>query len=124
MSRASLYDSLQIAQDFIEQANQFAEDEEYEAAYTALEKARSYAFNNEALANEIEQQSEAINKAHNQYIKALETEAAALFNEAPFDGQKARQILQVLLNQNGRSELAKSLWLNCPLRKQQSMSVN
>lgn len=82
MSVPSLYDSLQIAFNFMEQAKKLAESKEYEAALAALDKAKAYAFNNEALLEDIQQRFDALRNARRHYIKQLEEEAANLFNVA------------------------------------------
>lgn len=117
MSAPSLYDSLQIAFNFMEQAEKLAESKEYEAALAALDKAKAYAFNNEALLEDIQQRFDALRNARRHYIKQLEEEAANLFNREPFDAPKAREVLQALLQQDGQSELAQSLWAELPARE-------
>jgi len=117
MSGSSMYDSLQMAYEFIEQADKLADSSEYGAAYVALEKAKTYAFNNKALLDDIQGRYDALKKAQKQFVKGLEAEAADLFNKDRFDGQKARKVLQVLLQQNGQSQLAQSLWAELPTRE-------
>jgi tetratricopeptide (TPR) repeat protein len=117
MSGTGLYDSLQIASNFMEQAEKLAGSNEYKAAITALEKAQSYAFNNEALLENIQLRRDTMRHAQRHYIKQLEDEAAKLFNQEPFDSQKAREVLQLLLQQDGANELAQSLWQELPGRE-------
>ena len=74
MSGPGLYDSLQMAYEFIEQADRLADTSEYDAAYLALDKAKTYAFNNEALLDDIQGRYDSLKKAQKQYVKGLETE--------------------------------------------------
>ena len=117
MNGSYLYDSLQIAYEFMERAEQLVANNEYDTAQSALEKAKSYAFNNEALLDDLQSRSDFLNKARGRYIKQLETETADLFNRERFDSQEARQILQALLQHNGQSDLGKSLWAELPARE-------
>ncbi len=96
MNGTNLYDSLQIASNFIEQAEKLADTQEFEAAFAALDKAKSYAFNNDDLLDNIQSQHETLNNARRHYIRQLEEKVADQFNQEPFDGQKARELLQSL----------------------------
>ncbi len=98
ISETGLFDSLQIACEFMAQSDQLTNNDQYDAAQAALSKARSYAFNNSALLDDIQQRSDTLDKARWQYVKRLETEAADLFNQAQFNGKQARQVLQTLLD--------------------------
>ncbi len=110
MNGTGLYDSLQIASNFMEQAEKLADALEFEAAFTALNKAKSYAFNNDTLLDDIQLRSKTLNNARRHYIKQLEEEAADMFNQEPFDRQKAREVLQTLHQYDGQNEIAQSLW--------------
>jgi len=117
MTESTLYDSLQIAYEFIEQADRLAGQSEFDTARMALEKAKTYAFNNAALLEDIQQRSDHLNEDHRQYIKQLEAEAADLFNHVHFESQLAREILQTLLNQDSQNKLARSLWEELPAKE-------
>ena len=117
MNGSDLYDSLQIASNFMEQAEKLVAAGEYEAAFVALEKAKSYAFQNAALLDDIQLRHEAVSNAHRHYIKQLEDEAANLFNQEPFNSQKAREILHILEQQSDQSELAQTLWQELSVRE-------
>jgi hypothetical protein len=117
MGETGLYDSLQIAYEFIEQANRLSERNEYEPAYTALQKAKSYAFNNTTLLEDIQRRGEELQAERRQYIKDLETEAIQLFNQERFDGYRARQVLQDLLHQDDHNDLARRLWEELPTKE-------
>ncbi|MBN1993907.1 MAG: hypothetical protein JW953_14500 [Anaerolineae bacterium] len=117
MSESDLYDSLQIAYEFVEQAERLANNREYEAANIALQKAASYAYNNATLLDDIQQRRQALTEARQRYINQLETEATALFDREQFNDRQARQILQALLNQDEQNELARSLWAELPVKE-------
>jgi hypothetical protein len=110
MRKTGLYDTLQIASNFMEQAEKLAKTQDFEAAFAMLEKAKSYAFDNAAMLDNIRLRSETLSNAQRHYIKQLEEEAAKLFNREPFDGQKAREVLQTLRQQDKQNEIAQSLW--------------
>ncbi len=110
MSETTLYDSLQIAYEFLKQAEQLTSDHDYEGTGVALEKAKSYAFNNAALLDDIQLRQDSLKEVQGQYIKQLEHKAADLFNHERFDGKQARQVLQLLLDYDNQNQLAKSLW--------------
>ena len=117
MNGTGLYDSSQIANEFLEQAEQLVKDNDYDAAQAALEKAKNYAFNNSDLLTDIQSRYDLVNNARLEYIKQLEAEAVALFSQDRFDGKQARQVLQALLDQDEQSELAKSLWTELPVKE-------
>ena len=117
MSGAALYDALQIAYEFVAQAEQLAGGGDYDAAQALLEKAKSYAFNNVALLDDICLRGQTMAQERWQYIKQLEGEAADLFSQERFEGQKGRQVLQTLLQQDGQNELARNLWAELPARE-------
>ncbi len=110
MSETGLYDSLQIASNFIEQAEKLASTNEFESAFATLKKAKSYAFNNDALLDDIQLRHETLTNARRHYIRQLEEESVDLFNQELFDSQKARQALQALRQQDNQNEIAQSLW--------------
>lgn len=110
MKKTGLYDTLQIASNFMEQAEKLAKTQDYETAFVMLEKAKLYAFDNQAMLENIRLRSEALNNARRHYLRQLEEEATRLFQQDPFDAQKAREVLQTLRQQDKQNEIAQSLW--------------
>jgi len=114
---SSSYDSLDIAYGFMERARHLADLGKYDEAHVALDKAKTYAFNNISLLDDIRIRREAISEARRQYIKNLEEEVADIFSGDRFDGQTARELLQALLREDSSNELAKSLWAELPAKE-------
>lgn len=110
MKKTGLYDTLQIASNFLEQAEKLSKNQDFEAAFAMLEKAKAYAFDNEAMLDNIQQRHEALKNLRRHQVRQLEEEAARLFKQDPFDGQKAREVLQALRQQDKDNEIAHSLW--------------
>lgn len=110
MKKTGLYDTLQIASNFLEQAEKLAKTQDYETAFVMLDKAKSYAFDNQAMLENVRLRSEALTNARRHYLRQLEEEATRLFQRDPFDAQKAREVLQTLRQQDKPNEIAQSLW--------------
>ncbi|GAB4428119.1 MAG: hypothetical protein Fur0044_25900 [Anaerolineae bacterium] len=110
MKKTGLYDTLQIASNFMEQAEKLAKTQDYETAFVMLEKAKSYAFDNQAMLDNIRLRAEALSNARRHYLRQLEEEATRLFQRDPFEAQKAREVLQTLRQQDKQNEIAQSLW--------------
>ncbi len=80
-------DSLQIAYEFMEHAQQLADAGMYDEACEKLDTAKSYAYQNTPLLDNIRIRREAIVETRQEYIKKLEEEAANIFRAEQFDSR-------------------------------------
>lgn len=117
MTQRSSYDALQIANDFMESAQQLANQGKYADAYEMLAKAEAYAFGHSALLDMIQIRRKAFGEARRLYIQKLEEKVQNVFRSTRFDGSQARQLLQALLDEDSENELAKSLWAELPAKE-------